>query len=203
MSVLETAVTGIETDKPASPGEAPVALSRERLLHRLASSAAPRGMRIACELLGSRAEAEDAVQEALVKACEACERIRDPGAADGWFFRVLTNVCLRTLRRRRRRRLFLGRSAVSEPDEGAGEPVVPVATELRADRALARQQDVAALLRALSGLPDKQRVALLLRYGHDMSVAEVASMLDVSPATAKTHLVRGLRRLRKTMERLS
>lgn len=173
------------------------ALRRERLLGRLVASAAPRGYRIAYDLLGNRAEAEDAVQEALARACESCSRLRDEGAIDGWFYRVLTNLCLRALRRRRLRRLFFGDGSA---EEDAGPPVPD---ELRADRELARRRDIASLLRAIDRLPDKQRAALLLRYGHELSVEEVADMLGVSPATAKTHLIRGLRRLRTLMERVS
>ena len=169
-------------------------MDRERLLAELATSAAPRGLRIALDLLGDRAGAEDAVQEALARACESCDRLREPGAASGWFFRILTNVCLRALRRRKLKRLFLGRRS---PTEEASKP------DDRADRTLARQSDVAGMLGALDKLPVKQRTALLLRYGHDLPVAEIADMLDVKPATVKTHLVRGLRRLRKLMEHSS
>lgn len=169
---------------------------RERLLHQLATSAAPRGFRIARDLLGSRDAAEDAVQEALARACEQCDRIRDLNAAEGWFYRVLTNLCLRTLRRRRLRRLILGRERPTDEHR-------PSAPQPLADRQLAHTEDVAQLMTALDGLPSKQRAALLLRYGHDLGVAEIADMLAVRPATVKTHLVRGLRRLRKKMERNS
>ena len=170
---------------------------RERLLHLLVESAAPRGFHIARDLLGSREEAEDAVQEALARACEQCHRIREPEAVEGWFYRVLTNLCLKTLRRRRLRRLFLGRE---QPADGAPPPAI---SEPGADRQLAHNQDVTHLLAALDRVPSKQRTALLLRYGHDLPVGTIADMLGVSPATVKTHLVRGLRRLRKTMERNS
>ena len=53
---------------------------------------------------------------------------------------------------------------------------------------------------SLDGLAPKQRAAVVLRYGHDLSVAEIADILGVEPATAKTHLVRGLGRLRELME---
>ena len=50
------------------------------------------------------------------------------------------------------------------------------------------------------GFEPQQRTALVLRYGHDLPVAEVADLLGVELATAKTHLVRGLARLRDLME---
>ncbi|MCG8416820.1 MAG: sigma-70 family RNA polymerase sigma factor [Proteobacteria bacterium] len=166
---------------------------REIILGRLTDKAARRGLRIAQDLLRNPAEAEDAVQDALARACEACDRLRDLEAAESWFYRILTNVCLRGLRRRRLRQLFFGQANEVAENSAAS-------SETPADRALARQRDVALLVSALDRLPVKQRTALLLRYGHDMSISEIADMLGVKPATVKTHLVRGLHRLRKIME---
>jgi RNA polymerase sigma-70 factor (ECF subfamily) len=66
--------------------------------------------------------------------------------------------------------------------------------------ALADQEELGALLGRLHDLSPQQRTALVLRYGHDLPVAEVAALLGVELATAKTHLVRGLARLRDLME---
>ncbi len=171
---------------------------RERMLERLATEAAGRGFRIAYDLLGDRGGAEDAVQEALARAWEGLDKLRDPGAAEAWFFRIVTNVCLRALRRRRLRRmvrdLVPGRDDRPElSDEvvlfgGDGEPL--------ADELVAQRTEAALLLAALERIPARQRAALVLRYGHDLSVAEVADLLGVGTGTVKTHLVRGLRRLR-------
>ena len=57
-----------------------------------------------------------------------------------------------------------------------------------------------ALFGRLDDLSPQQRTALVLRYGHDLPVPEIAAMLGVELATAKTHLVRGLARLRDLME---
>jgi RNA polymerase sigma factor (sigma-70 family) len=236
---------------------------RGRLLAELASSVAPRGYRVAYDLLNDRAEAEEAVQEALARACEHIDSLREPGAAHGWFLRIVTNHCLRTLRRRRLKRALLGRlfgdrEGSGTDDEGndadldgglgseaVASPAVPLggaaATPVRepgqndvthlpaaaarssghSDRsekaisaeglqpspmapsprdALVHAQELRAMLRSLEGLAPKQRAAVVLRYGHDLSVAEIADILGVEPATAKTHLVRGLGRLRELME---
>src|SRR5436853_5965727 len=85
----------------------PRADARSRLLGELAATPARKGYGIAYDLLGNRAEAEEAVQEALARACESIADLRDPTAAPAWFLRIVTTQCLRTLRRRRlRRRLF-------------------------------------------------------------------------------------------------
>ena len=178
----------------ASPKKASRAAAREQLLAELAADTAPRGFRIARDLLGDRDEAEDAVQEALARACEQCHRIRDPRAIRAWFYRVLTNLCMRALRRRRLRRLFFGAQKPADDERPAA------ASAPAPDRQLAHSRAVARLLRYLDDLPAKQRAALLLRYGHELPVADIADMLGVRPATVKTHLVRGLRRLRKLME---
>jgi len=190
--------------------------ARTRLLSDLASGPARKGYAIAYDLLGNRAEAEEAVQEALAKACERLADLRDPAAAPAWFLRIVATTCLRTLRRRRLRRAVFGRW-FERPAEAEGEgegdhrarPALdpegeapPLHGTAQSDTvgALGAREDVGALLRSLDDLPAKQRAALLLRYGHDLPVPEVAAMLGVELATAKTHLVRGLARLRTLME---
>src|SRR3954465_4983370 len=81
--------------------------ARSRLLSELAAAPARKGYGIAYDLLGNRAEAEEAVQEALARACQSIADLRDHAAAPAWFLRIVTTMCLRTLGGRRlRRRLF-------------------------------------------------------------------------------------------------
>jgi RNA polymerase sigma-70 factor (ECF subfamily) len=167
--------------------------SPDAALSRLAQTVAPRGFRLACHLLGDAAEAQDAVQEALLRACAGHHRLADPGALEGWFFRVLTNHCRRQLRRRRLRQT-LARLFAPGTAEALRDPA-PLA-----DEALDRCGRLARLLGALAALPSMQRVVLVLRYEHGAGVAEIAGLLGIKPATVKTHLVRGLERLREHME---
>lgn len=187
--------------------------TRARLLSELAGVPARKGYAIAYDLLRNRTEAEEAVQDALARACENLAELRDPVAAPAWFLRIVTTVCLRTLRRRRLRRAVFGRWLERATDEGEVAPVegdglpsaelgarLHGAAPARADLALASHRDIAALLARMDDLPAKQRAALVLRYGHDLPVPEIAALLGVEQATAKTHLVRGLARLRELME---
>ena len=82
--------------------------ARSRLLAELAAAPARKGYGIAYDLLGNRAEAEEAVQDALARACESIGDLRDPAAAPAWFLRIVTTQCLRNLRRRRLKRKLLG-----------------------------------------------------------------------------------------------
>ena len=187
--------------------------ARSRLLAELATTPARKGYAIAYDLLGNRAEAEEAVQESLARACESIGDLRDPAAAPGWFLRIVTTMCLRTLRRRRLRRRLFGwwPAKDDELERPAASGIADTGTDDIARRmhatgspapreALEDHQTLAALLAHLDALSAQQRTALVLRYGHDLPVAEVAALLGVELATAKTHLVRGLARLRDLME---
>lgn len=203
----------------ARPDVASRTCARSRLLAELAASPARKGYGIAYDLLGNRAEAEEAVQDALARACESIGDLRDPAAAPAWFLRIVTTQCLRTLRRRRlRRRLFgwipskdgdavdaaPGATGRLQTSDSSGTDVIAQrmhghATLAPCD-ALVDQEELGALLGRLHDLSPQQRTALVLRYGHDLPVAEVAALLGVELATVKTHLVRGLARLRDLME---
>lgn len=203
--------------------------SHARLLHDLASGPAKKGYAIAYDLLRNRAEAEEAVQEALARACENIDDLRDTSAATPWFLRIVTTQCLKTLRRRRLRQAIFGRKdstedAVSQlvaaadamDAVGAHQPAPRATAEGQephalaarlhalsavpaADEALNHKQQRQQLLRVLEQLPAKQKAAIVLRYGHDVAVADIAASLNISQATAKTHLVRGLEKLRNLL----
>ncbi len=173
-------------DTAAMAGD--LAEDREQALEAAARRCARRGFSIAYRLLRDRAEAEDAVQEALARACESWSRLRDPAALDAWFHRVLTNVCLRALRRRRivgwwRRR----------DDDAVAVPGVSL-PELGG-------LDAGRLLAAVDRLPPMQKSVVVLRYGEDMAVGDIAAALGIGAESVKTHLARALDRLRGQLGR--
>lgn len=185
------------------------------MLAELAAIPARKGYGIAYDLLGNRAEAEEAVQDALARACESIGDLRDPAAAPAWFLRIVTTQCLRNLRRRRLKRKLFGWLPGAGDASTDAAPSKAAAADTGSDdiagrmhamggpaprEALEGQQALGALFGKLDQLSAQQRAALVLRYGHDLPVAEVAQMLGVELATVKTHLVRGLARLRDLME---
>ena len=180
--------------------------ARSRLLAELAGTPARKGYGVAYDLLRNRAEAEEAVQEALARACESIADLRDPGAAPAWFLRIVTTMCLRTLRRRKLKRTLFGWLPGKEDEAKADAGTDAIAERVHAPagpapaEALVDHETLGALLGRLDDLSAQQRTALVLRYGHDLPVPEIAEMLGVELATAKTHLVRGLARLRDLME---
>lgn len=150
-------------------------------------------------MLASFDEAEDAVQETLLRAWRA----RDTFSGDTWFrawlYRIATNVCLDLLRRRSRRG-----SQVASPREVPWLQPYPdrlldeiAPTEDHPDvAAVTRETIELAFLVALQVLPPRQRAALVLRDVLDMSAAETAAMLDTSVAAANS----ALQRARATMQ---
>jgi RNA polymerase sigma-70 factor (ECF subfamily) len=120
---------------------------------------------------GSRPAAEDAVQEALIRAWERSDRGEEIDSLEGWVTTVALNLArsgLRRLRSERRARARLASAWLGEP---------PTADRLDVDR-------------ALSTLPRRQREAIVLRYYLQLDTREVAAALRVNEGTVKSTLFR-------------
>lgn len=153
-------------------------------------------------MLGSAAEAEDAVQETLVRGWHGLERFEGRSSLKTWLYRIATNVCLDVLRARRRRFWpsdFGASGKVGDvieelPREHWLEPV-PDALALPDDadpaaRALLRERIRLAFVAVLQELPPRQRAALLLSDVLGWSAAEVAEALETSSAAVNSALQR-------------
>jgi RNA polymerase sigma-70 factor, ECF subfamily len=154
-------------------------------------------------MLGSAFEAEDAVQETLVRAWRGFERFEGRAALRSWLYRIATNVCLDMLngRERRARPMDLG------PAQSADGPIsgtLPEATWLQpipdsrvlptdgdpAEVAAARETLRLAFVAALQHLPARQRAVLILRDVLRWKASEVAELLDSSVASVNSALQR-------------
>lgn len=149
----------------------------------------------AVRLLGSATEAEDIAQTVFLRAYERFFLIEGSPTAAGWLKTVTSNLCLNHLSRYRARwQLF----SELDPAEGEGEPfettiASPPSRSIDSAERHARVED------ALEGLPDHQRVPLVLFHFEDMSYQEIASSLGVSLAKVKTDIHRGRERLKKDL----
>ena len=123
---------------------------------------------VARRLLGSRADAEDAVQRALLQCYLGAGTYRPEWAVSTWLYRILTNVCVDEFRRRQ------SRSGEIEP------PARPDPPGEHLD-----------LRRALSRVPTEARVLLALRYVDGLSYGELARIRGISINTVKSQLQRG------------
>jgi RNA polymerase sigma-70 factor (ECF subfamily) len=160
----------------------------ERFL-RLANGELDRAYRLAGLLLGDEHEAQDATQDALIRAWQSIGSLRDPAGFQAWFDRILVNGCRDRLRRRRRI------TFVPIDSEDAGRPGTPDAADpFRA--VLDRDHAV----RAMTGLNPDERIVLILHYWADLTLDAVAERLGWPVGTVKTRLHSGLNAIRRTLE---
>ena len=155
-------------------------------------------------MLGSGSEAEDAVQETLIRAWQAADRFEGRSSVRSWLYRIAANVCIDMHRspQRRARPMDLGPSTpVRGATPGAALPeqqwVQPVADERvlpdhadPAERAEARESIRLAFVAALQHLPPRQRAVLILREVLRWQATEVAELLDTTVASVNSSLQR-------------
>lgn len=135
-------------------------------------------LHVATKVLGSRTDAEDAVQAALTKLWTEAHRYEPArGSVEGWFRRILINLCLD------RRRSF----RVVQPLEAAAELASNGPTPFEAASSAARARRIDA---ALARLNPRQRAAILQFHGEGASMAEVAATLDTTPKAVEGLLAR-------------
>jgi RNA polymerase sigma-70 factor (ECF subfamily) len=144
--------------------------------------------RTACLITGGTAEAEDAAQEAFVKAYYALGRFRDGAPFRPWLLRIVANEARNRRKAADRRAALAQRSAEERPVAGKDHSP-PEAVVLTAERH-------AGLRRALARLREGDRLIIAYRYFHDLSEAEIAVVLDCPRGTVKSRLSRALTRLR-------
>ena len=143
-------------------------------------------LRTAYLIAWDEAEAEDLVQECLLKVARRWPRVRSMDQPRAYARRILINLATDGARGRARRRVEL-----DPPPPGAGERSVDPLALLDAH---------VELVEALAQLPTRQRAVLVLRYFHDLTEAQAAEVLGCPPGTVKSNASRGLARLREVFE---
>ena len=155
-------------------------------------------------MLGSGFEAEDAVQDTLVRAWKAADSFEGRSSVRSWLYRIATNVCLDMLRsqQRRARPMDVGPATAPDPvhladvrSEATWLLPVPDAMVLDPDRdpaelAEAKETIRLAFVAALQHLPPRQRAVLILREVLRWQATEVAELLDTSVASVNSALQR-------------
>jgi RNA polymerase sigma-70 factor (ECF subfamily) len=161
-------------------------------------------------MLGSVHDAEDALQDTLLRAWRGLAQFEGRSSLRSWLYRIATNVCLDRISQRPRRALPVDYAPAADPSDGLGEPVVEsvwvepypderlgvpdgrVSPEARYEQ---RESVELAFIVALQMLPGTQRAALILRDVLGFSAQETADTLDTTVASANG----ALRRARKTV----
>jgi RNA polymerase sigma-70 factor, ECF subfamily len=146
--------------------------------------------RTAYLVTGSAADAEDAAQDAFVKAYRALGRFRPGAPFRPWLLRIVSNEA-RNRRRSAGRRAGLALRAAGEDPSGGAAP--------SPEGALLASEQSGALLAAVNGLREEDRLVIACRYFLDLSEEETAAALDWRRGTVKSRLSRALGRLREQL----
>ena len=161
-------------------------------------------------MLGSVPDAEDALQEALLRAWRGLPRFEGRSSLRSWLYTIATNACLKAIERRPKRVLPIDYGGPGDPHDGPGRPLVEsvwidpypdrevgledgfAAPEARYEQ---RESVELAFIAALQQLPVRQRAVLILRDVLGLSGAEVAAALETTPASVYSALQRAHRTL--------
>jgi RNA polymerase sigma-70 factor, ECF subfamily len=145
-------------------------------------------------MLGSAHDADDALQETLLRAWRALARFEGRSSLRSWLYTIATNACLTQLQRRPKRTLPVDFGPATDPAEGVGTPLEEsVWLEPYPDAGLGYEQREGvelAFIAALQHLPANQRAVLILREVLGFSAAETAEALDTTVASVNSALQR-------------
>lgn len=140
--------------------------------------------RLATMILRDRDEAEDATQEAIVRAWSSWGTLRDRSRFDAWFDRILVNVCRNRMRHARTIHVVALDASFQLPTaDSHGATIARLALEP-----------------AFARLSPDQRIVVVLRFWRDLPVAEIAERLGIPAGTAKSRLHYALKALREAVE---
>lgn len=141
-------------------------------------------IRLAYLMLGDRAAAEDAVQDAFFGLYRHWDRLADPGRALGYVRTAVLNGCRTALRRRATSRKL----------------ALHQAPEASAEAAVLSREEREEVMRAVRALPDRQREALVLRFYLDLPEREIARIMGLRPGSVRSATHRALRALGQSLE---
>lgn len=155
-----------------------------------------RASRLAFFYLRDAAEADEAVQDAFVRAYTNLGTFDDQHPFEVWFTRILVNGCLDRIKARRRRARWLVPSG--ERDGRTGDTAVePVDSGETPEEQIVARERRRALVAAIDRLPDRQRTVVLLSHLDGRSTREISLLTGLSESTVRVHLFRAVRRLRQ------
>lgn len=198
--------------KPAAVANPDAARSDAELVHRCAAGdpEALRALmkrhnqllyRTARSILRNDAEAEDAVQEAWLRAWRAMDTFRSESKLSTWLVRIAANEALARLRASSRRAEVIRLDVTAEDEAVATEVSMQQPEPDRPDRAAERGELRRLLEARIDELPETFRAVFVLRAVQDMSVEEVAACLELPEATVRTRHFRARAMLRELLEK--
>lgn len=145
----------------------------------------------------SRSDADDLVQETLVRAFKSLDSLRDPNKFASWAYNITLKLCIDWIRRRRRREgtVTLEEQQLKPRESGRfGRMPVEIGEQLE------QQEEHDRVMRAIGELPDKYRLVITLRYVKRMAYKDIALHLDEPAGTVANRLHRATRMLQDRLQ---
>ena len=161
-----------------------------------------RASRIAYHYLRDAAEADEAVQDAFVKAYSHLASFREELPFDVWFTRILINGCLDRIKARKRRERWQIPLSAGPASDNAGERDVSeriASSGPSPEDALLSRERRRQIADALALLPERQRAVFVLSQVEGCTSREVSALTGLNESTVRVHLFRAIRKLRATL----
>jgi RNA polymerase sigma-70 factor (ECF subfamily) len=178
------AVTDIKGGASRSATTDSIEDGRREAFGRLAATELSASYQLAARILGDRGDAEDAVHEAILRAWDSFDRLRDLESFRPWLMRIVVNVCRNDLRHRRVLSI-----------EPMGEDNRPAADQF--ENSAVRE----AVAQAMECLNPEERVVVVLRYWNDLTVNDIARIVGAPSGTVKWRLHTANRRIKAELHR--
>ncbi len=146
--------------------------------------------RLACSILGDPEDAEDAVQQAFLSAAIHLEQYQPGTDLKAWIFTITINGCRGILRKRKARRFLDNLLRIARS---------PIARSNAPEDSLVLKESASRLWSAVNNLEDKYRLVVILRFGQNLAVSEIASILSIREKTVYTRLYHAFSLLRSKL----
>lgn len=160
-------------------------------MEKLVACCQPGAFRLALSILDDPAEADEVTQESLIRAIHAISSFRGEASFQTWFYRIIVNNCLGKLRKRRARR-HLSR-LLAERFRHTGQEYTAIEMQVIQDESMVQT------MLAVNALDLEHRLPVVLRYYHELPIAQIAEILKVSARTVHTRLRQAHAMMRKAL----
>ena len=139
-------------------------------------------------------EVQDLTQETFIRAYRAFGRLRHDSNHRAWLYKIATHCAYTALKRGQRQARY-------QTTASAEAQQAPETAQASPDQQMIQGETLQEICAAISALPPKQKMAVILRHVQGLEYAEIAEALDCSPASARANVYQGLRRMRQVLQK--
>ncbi len=153
--------------------------------------------RVTMGYLHSKEDAEDLVQEVLIKVFNSLDTFKGDSKLSTWLYRITVNACLNEIDKRGRRGLF------ERIEDGMAKIINKGGAGRDPQESMIADEVKIAVRKAIDSLPDKQKTAFILQKYQDLSQKEIASIMQISEGSVEQLLMRGKENLKRRLKHIN